>query len=444
MGHYARAQELQYAGRDAEATAQYREAIALDPQMGRAYSGLAVLLANDGQPEEAERHFRHGLALVDRMTERERGRTLGAYYLMNRDPRAAIQEFERLIARYPADTAGHANLALAFFLTRDMDRALAEGRKAVALSPRNVPQRNNLAFYAMYAGDFETALQEANGALAMNPSFEKALVARALAELGLGHVADAHGTYERLEAASPMGASFAAMGLADLALYAGRLSEAVALLEKGAEADRAAGNASARARKLAVLAETQSHQGASRPAVAAAQRALALSQDVSVVYTTALVFLAAGREERARAAAATLEGAVPAESRAYGQLIEAEIRIRRGRPLDAIPLLEEAGRLADTWLGRLGSARAHLAARAFPQAYSELQLCLKRRGEVTAVFLDDVPTYRYLPQVYLYLGRTQEGLRSPAAAESYRTLLAMQAGGTQLSREARERLAVLP
>jgi len=29
--------------------------------------------------------------------------------------------------------------------------------------------------------------------------------------------------------------------------------------------------------------------------------------------------------------------------------------------------------------------------------------------EATAVFLDDVPTYRLFPPVYYYLGRAQEG-----------------------------------
>jgi hypothetical protein len=32
---------------------------------------------------------------------------------------------------------------------------------------------------------------------------------------------------------------------------------------------------------------------------------------------------------------------------------------------------------------------------------------MKRRGEATAVFLDEVPSYRYLPPVYYYLGRAR-------------------------------------
>jgi hypothetical protein len=35
--------------------------------------------------------------------------------------------------------------------------------------------------------------------------------------------------------------------------------------------------------------------------------------------------------------------------------------------------------------------------------------------------LDDVPTFRIIPPLYYYLGRAQEGLKSPAAADSYKT-----------------------
>ena len=42
------------------------------------------------------------------------------------------------------------------------------------------------------------------------------------------------------------------------------------------------------------------------------------------------------------------------------------------------------------------------------------------------MFLDDVPSYRVFPSVYYYLGRAQEGLGSPAAADSYRTFLAIK------------------
>ena len=56
----------------------------------------------------------------------------------------AIEEFHALVEEFPSDSAGLANLAVAYFLKRDMGRALEQGRRAVELSPKNVLQRNNV------------------------------------------------------------------------------------------------------------------------------------------------------------------------------------------------------------------------------------------------------------------------------------------------------------
>jgi hypothetical protein len=46
-----------------------------------------------------------------------------------------------------------------------------------------------------------------------------------------------------------------------------------------------------------------------------------------------------------------------------------------------------------------------------------------------------------MPAVYYYLGRAQEGLKSPAAAESYQTLIKLQPDGSgELVKDARHRL----
>ena len=117
----------------------------------------------------------------------------------------------------------------------------------------------------------------------------------------------------------------------------------------------------------------------------------------------------------------------------------------QGKPLLAIKDFEEAKQIADTWMGRFDLGRAYLAVDAFLEADAELEAALKRRGEATALFLDEVPTYRLFPPVYYYLGRVMEGLGSPAAAERYAEFLALkQADETDpLVAEARARLSGL-
>ena len=58
------------------------------------------------------------------------------------------------------------------------------------------------------------------------------------------------------------------------------------------------------------------------------------------------------------------------------------------------------------------------------------------------MYLDEVPTFRILPPVYYEVGRAREGLKSPGAAEAFKTFLAFQTGdGGPLAADARRRLA---
>ena len=135
-------------------------------------------------------------------------------------------------------------------------------------------------------------------------------------------------------------------------------------------------------------------------------------------------------------------GKIQNEPQVYGKQIKGEIELKQGNYQEAIRIFREAQKLSDTWVGRFDLGRAYLEAGAFTEAHSELETCLKRRGEATAVFLDDIPTFRYFPPVYYYLGLAQEGLNSPAAAESFRSFLAIKekCDGCPLVADAHRRL----
>ncbi len=439
---YALAQDSQWAGRWDAAIEHYQKATQLDPNMGRAYSGIAAVYANTGRPQDALRYYQSALSKIGRMTEREKIRTRSSYYLAVRNPDKAIDELDLLVKKFPSDTAGISNLALAYFYRRDMVHAIELARRYLEIYPKNVPQRNNLGLYAMYAGDFDTAIREQQEALKLNPEFELAYVGMALSQLGKGQLADAAATYARLERLSPRGASMAAQGLADLALYEGRSADAAALLEKGIAADSQAKNLDAAAIKLATLAQATLLLGRSGPARQAADRALAASQETSVLYWVATAYLYSGQESKAMNIARQLDASLEPDPRAYAKLIEAEAQLRRGNGAEAVRTAQASQGISDTWLGRFTLGRAYLERKAFIEASSEFDTCLRRRGEATAAFLDEAPTYHLIPAIYYYLGRAQEGLNSPAASESYKTFLAAKGKGGQdpLVADARRRL----
>ena len=139
------AQELQWSGRYDEAIQLYQKALALDQDLGRAYVGLAAIAANRSHREEAENYLKQAMARIARMSEREKYRTRGIYYLVTRQPDQAVEEFGKLTQSYPADNVGLSNLAIAYLYKRDMARALESGRRAVEILPKHILSRANLA-----------------------------------------------------------------------------------------------------------------------------------------------------------------------------------------------------------------------------------------------------------------------------------------------------------
>ncbi len=69
---------------------------------------------------------------------------------------------------------------------------------------------------------------------------------------------------------------------------------------------------------------------------------------------------------------------------------------------------------------------------------------MTRKGEATAVYLDDVPTWRVMAPVYYYRGISRTALKSTAgAAEAFRTFVDLKSGGDEnsaLVADARQRL----
>jgi tetratricopeptide (TPR) repeat protein len=377
------------------------------------------------------------------MSDREKYRTRGGYYLANREPRKAIEEYLSLVQQFPSDGAGYSNLALAYFYLRDMPKALEEGRHAVELLPKALLQLNNLALYAVYAGDFATAADQARKVIAQNSSYVNAYGGLAMAQSGQGRLGEAEQTYQKMEAISARGAEMAMMGRADLLLYQGRTKEAIALLQKASALTAGKTDDSTLATYLILLAQAKLAAGKASDAVADAKSALTHDSGGPVLYSAARVYIEAGQGASPQLLASQLSSHLDADDQAYAKLLEGEAYLKRGEAQRSIPFFEEAQKLSDSWMGRLDLGRAYVEMGRYTEADSELEKCLKRRGEASALFLDDVPTFRVVPLIYYYLARAQEGLKSPAATDSYKSFLAIKEKSDEsgLVADARRRVA---
>jgi eukaryotic-like serine/threonine-protein kinase len=420
---YAPAVEALANGRFEEARQRYSKVVTMDPNFGLGYVGLAVASRNLDKQQDAEKYINQAIGHLDGMTERERYRTRGSFFRMTGDYPQCVKEYSDLIARYAADAWARNQLALCLTYLRKIPEAVDEMRQVVKIVPKRVLFRANLTLYFDYASEFQAAEQEAR---AMPEPGLFGLLALAFAQLGQGQVPQAIETYQSLAKIDQQGASYTASGLGDLALYEGRFSAAARIFTEGAASDLSSKDTDRAANKFAALAYTQLLRQQKGAAISAADSALANSKAVKIRFLAARVFVEAGAAAKARALAAGLASELQAEPQAYAKIVDGEAALKNGDPRQAIKVLTEANTLLDTWMGHFDLGRAFLEEGMLIQADSEFERCLKRRGEALALFLDEEPTFGYLPPVYYYQGLVRERMKSARFAESYRTYLTIR------------------
>jgi len=432
----------QFAGKFQEAFDSFQKAAQLDPNFPRAYTGMAAMAQNLGRSGDALNYMKLAMQHENNMTERERYRDRGLYYLTTGDWQNCVHEYTQLVTDYPADRVGQSNLSSCYTQLRDALKALQAAQHAVQIVPRGVAPRLNLAFISAFAGDFPASEKEARTVLEINPSAAQGYLVLAEAQLGQGQIDKAAGTYHQLTSFGPVAASTATDGLADLSAYQGKYSDAARTLSQGAASDVAAKMDDNAARKYAALGNIEAIQGNHSAALSDLEKALKKSQSTQIEFLAARSYVELGELAKAQKLAASLSAALSSEAQAYGRIILGLIALKRKGDNEAISQIKAANNLLDTWIGHYDLGRAYLEAGAFTEADSEFDQCMKRRGEAIELFDDNVPTYAYFPPVEYYEGRAREGLKSEGFADFYKRYLSIRGQSTEdpLAADARHRI----
>ena len=439
---YVNGGQLAFAGNYEAAVEAYQEAIRLDENFGRAYASLGLSAHRVGLGDVSEEAWQKALSLMDTMTEREKLRTLGVYYAsVTRNYSSAIENFSQLVEKYPADAPGHNNLAVVYFYALDFDKARAQGEKILNIYPDRTIFRSNFALYAMYATDFETADAQARLVVEQDAAFYKGYLPQAITALDSGDISGATTAYEEMKQGGARGVSLAYAGLADASVYLGQFVGALVLLEQGIAADDATGNQRAAATKHMIRAQALLEQGNELEALEAARRALELDEGDATSVAAAMLFIAAGDNESAGAIADRLSSQLQPQRRAYGAMLVALQELAAGNTVNAVDTLNAALELTDLWLIRLQLGKAYLQAGYAAEALAEFEAAKSRRGEASAIFLDDVPTFRYLAELSYWtaLAQLEIGM-TDAARQNLESFLELRPNGGILVADARERL----
>lgn len=412
---YVTGQDLARAGQDEEAITFYERAIQSDPDFARAYSGWGLSAFKIGRRSEAEEQWQKALSLLDRMTERERYRTLGLYYTavsLNYDK--AIENYAQLVEKFPADGAGHNNLSVLYFLTAQFDKSVAESARLIKIYPTRTLYRSNHALNAMWAGDLETAVAAADSVIAEDPTAFKPFIVLAMAALDSGDIESAREAYHRMEATGPRGKSRANMGKADLDLFEGRARQAESLLMAGIEQDRAQNNERGVGAKTIALAQSYMAQEKYAEALDMLRNMTGENQREGQLIPAAEIYVKLGDSDAARTIADQLGSQLRPQARAYGRLINGMIALEDRQYVAAIDELKAALDFADLWIVRFYLGQAYLAAGYPAEASSEFDAAYQRRSEAMAMFFDDVPTWRYTAALAAWSDRAREALAEMA------------------------------
>jgi tetratricopeptide (TPR) repeat protein len=300
----------------------------------------------------------------------------------------------------------------------------------------------------MYNGDFATAIAEASRVRTENPTLEYAFLPIALSKLADGDVAGARQAYAGLSAMSPFGASLAKLGEADLHMYFGHHRTAIGVLRAGIDADVNGKIPSVQvARKYVALADAYLASAQPAQAAVAATEAIKSSRAESILFPAALALLRAGRPQPALQIASDLEKMLQAHTTAYARMISGAHAFARGRMAEGVEQMRDAQKRRDSWFSRFLLGKAYVEAGQFTEGLAELEPCVKRRGETTDVFIDDLPTLRYLPPAYYWLARAQEATGAVSDARTnYDAFLKLRADADPrdpLAADAQKRVAAL-
>ena len=395
---YLKAQDLQLDRKLEEAVVHYKKALEFDPEFARAYAGLALTEQYLGRSDAATGHWKEVLKRLNTLTERGRLRTLGNYYMINqRDYDKALDTYESLVERYPADNVAQNNLAVTAFYAMDFGRALEVGREVANRFPDHSGYSANLALYAMYASRFDEAASVAKKVIKDDPSSAYAFLVLALTNAVAGDFVAAADTYQRMTELDQFGRSIAAEGLADLAIYRGDMDIAIDILDDAIATEFAQNANHTAALELVMQADALVQTGAHDKARSAIDTALQYAGgDPAVLVPAAIALAELGETDRAETIAADMLKSFSKSQRAYANAIYAQVAFVRGETDLAIEYANTAIESTDLWLIRFIRARIYRQVGLAAEAAADLQACQQRIGEGIAVFLNDRPSLRML------------------------------------------------
>jgi tetratricopeptide (TPR) repeat protein len=171
-----------------EAEADFRQALALDPQFADAHNNLGHVLRRKGYHEAAEQCFR--TALSHQPNHGNANLNLGAMLFEQGHVELAIRHLERGLEEEMTNRPGRYNLAVAQHQVGRLDEAVQNYRQVIAQGIRDADTYANLSSVLMSMGELETAAAGFETALEIDTDHAPSL-------MGLAGLLELNGEFKR-------------------------------------------------------------------------------------------------------------------------------------------------------------------------------------------------------------------------------------------------------
>ncbi|HKT68467.1 MAG TPA: protein kinase [Terriglobales bacterium] len=409
-----------YSAHPQEAAVFFQKALELDSKFAMADEYLAITYEQLGDNLRAKEFYTAASRLADRVTEPERRKILGDYYLFLQDYDRALAEYQVLAQLQPDDPAVHLNLAQSYAGKFRFDEGLKEAQQAARLRPEAGPKYVLSTLYFLQ-GDTERALATAQDILRENPDYANAIASAAACFLAKGQWNDAERMYKRLVSYKEHSESQGRAGLADLAAARGQFGEARRQLETGIQVDTTLGNRYAAAQKKLMLASLYQEAGDAAGFAGTMNEIGIEHQDSSLTFLAGQLYARGRMFKQAELGLRVLQqagdGNISPESKSLATLLRAEILLAHGRAAAAVQAAELATSFYDAPESIEVLARAYRRAGRYDDTARELERLLARSHE--RMYLSyDAPAFHKVIEAHYWLGRTYQQLGRVEAARA--------------------------
>jgi serine/threonine protein kinase len=375
------------------ATPFFDRAIELDPNFAAAYTALGISYSNLREPGLASQNLQKAFDLRDKVSERERLRISGTYYLLvTGELEKAIQAYEMWAKTYPRNGEPYGNLGVDYSHLGQYDKAVAASLEDLHLNPGSAAAFTNLV--GLYAAldqldNAKSKYKEAIEHKVNNPFLRGNRYGVAFLENDTVEM-----TQQIAATSGKPGEDILLSFASDTEAFYGRLESARELSNRAADAARRSGSKEAAAtwQMDAALREAEFDNGARSRQEVASALATAPTRDVSIL--AALALARVGDADRAKQIADDLAERFPLNTvinHYWLPAIYASIEIRRANPAKALDILqttapyelgtplpqfEVGGQLYPVYV----RGSAYLSLKKGKEAASEFQKFLDQRG----------------------------------------------------------------